>query len=111
LTASVAGFNLPAVSADPSRRFAQRLERAVADAERAGLGPSAICDALAVRLVQLSVDRFGIVGARRGLQILLIGLARLDEDEESPPKLGGYGIGYGIRSVAVGRRTWDRRLP
>jgi hypothetical protein len=95
-------------SSDPTIRFAQRLARLVADAERDGCGPSVICDAMAVSLVNRSVAAFGTAGARRGLQILLIGLARLD-DEDEPPKLGG--TPYGVRSVAVGRRTWDRRLP
>jgi len=49
------------------------------------------------------VDSFGVAGARRGLQRLLLGLARLD-DEDEPPRLGG--LSYGERAVAVGRRKF-----
>lgn len=94
----------PAVpSSDPTTRFAARLDRAIVDAERAGLNAGTVCDHLAHELVDRSVRSFGIAGARRGFQVLLIGLARRDA-EESAPRLGG--VAFGSRTVAVGRRKF-----
>jgi hypothetical protein len=89
---------------DAATRFVERLECAVADAECA-LGSAPVADALATYLTRLTVDRFGVQGARRGLQILLIGLARLDEDPDPPPRLGGVPIWH-ARSVAITPRQY-----
>ena len=61
-------------SSDPIIRFASRLDRAITDAEASGLDAGLVCDQFARQLVDLSVDRFGIKGARWGLQILLLSI-------------------------------------
>jgi hypothetical protein len=73
------------------------------DAERAGVDAGPVCDLMARKLVALSVDRFGVKGARVGLQRMLVGLSHLD-DEDEPPRLGG--LTYGERIAPVGRRRF-----